>query len=81
MFGWVVHLPSPYRVVPGLQPGTFPKIYLLHGFWRYLDISYQFGKHLMRGTESWEQIFDLGPRTRVAGVEGGKFFVRIVQYL
>ena len=32
----------------------------------------------MRGTESWEQIFDLGPRTRVAGVEGGhgggKFF-------
>ena len=30
-----------------------------------------FGKDLMRQTECWEWIFDLGPRCQVAGVERG----------
>ena len=76
MFGWLVHLPGPYRVAPGLHPGLFPENYLLGGFWRYLVMTYHFGKHLMRQTKLW--IFDLGSRTRVAGVtgglEGGNFF-------
>ena len=30
-----------------------------------------FGKDLMRQTECWEWIFDLGPRCQIAGVERG----------
>ena len=71
MFRWVVHLPSPYRIVPGLHPGLFPEIFLLHGFWRYWVMSCHFEKHLMRQTKLWEQIFDLGARSRVADGEGG----------
>ena len=62
MFGWIGHLPSPYRVAPGLHLGLFPKIYLLHAFWCYWVMSYHFGK---------QQIFDLVPRSRVVGVKGG----------
>ena len=71
MFGWVVHLPSPYGVAHGLHPGLFIEIYLLHGFWCCLVMSYHFGKHLKRQTKLCEQIIDLGPSSRVAGVEGG----------
>ena len=44
-----------------------------------------FGKDLMRQTECWEWIFDLGPRCQVAGVErggvgGGLYFWRILQF-
>ena len=34
-------------------------------------MSYHFGKHLKRQTKLCEQIIDLGPSSRVAGVEGG----------
>ena len=68
-FGWEVHLPSPYGVGPGLHPGLLPEIYLLCGFWCHWDVSYHFGKDLMRQTVWVERNFALEPRCWVAGVE------------
>ena len=32
----------------GLDPVLFPGVYLFHGHWYYLVVSYHFGKHWMR---------------------------------
>ena len=46
--GGLVPMPSPHWVGLGLDPVLFPGVYLFHGHWYYLVVSYHFGKHWMR---------------------------------
>ena len=50
-------------------PSPLPEGEQLHGPWCYRVMSYHFGKLLSIQTTLFNQIFDFGPRPRIAGVK------------
>ena len=68
---WVGNTPLPYLIVLGQDSVLFPEVEQLHGHRCYSVLSYHFGKLLSSQTTLFEQIFDFGPRPRIAGVKRG----------